>query len=172
MDWKDKEMLKCYKKSLKHELINDLSDDFDACVHNYEKHKQVASMINTICDLNKMLDSDDYGHDESHAITDDMLDAWAMGMENSDGTTGAHWTLEQTTAVANQINFPFGNNVSPKDFWVALNMIYSDYGATLKAAGVTDAAVYGNLAKDFLLDKDAIAPKEKLCYYYKYIVKK
>ena len=55
---------------------------------------------------------------------------------------------------------------------ITLNMIYSDYGESLKKAGINDIGVFVDLAKDLLFDEDAKPPQEKLYCYYKYIVKK
>ena len=55
-------------------------------------------------------------------------------------------------------------------FWVALNMIYSDYVKVAKKFGVGDKIdFYVDMAKAFLDDKDA--GPDKLARYYKYIVR-
>lgn len=173
----DREMLKCYRKALKKELINDLEMDFENCVNVYEKHRHIASMIDTICNINDIIDGDDNEdddddkHHEKPELKNATIMKWADGMENADGSDGAHWTIEQATSVANQLGVSF-DHISPEDFWITLNMMYSDYGQTLQETGITDAGIYGRLATDFLFDKDAIAPKEKLYYYYKDIVEK
>lgn len=92
---------------------------------------------------------------------------WMQQLENEDGTKGAHWTMEQTKQVMAQ----HGIQCDPLEFYVALNMIYSDYGKILKKHGVGDKiAVYADLAKAFLDDKDAMP--NKLENYYKAVVKR
>ena len=50
------------------------------------------------------------------------------GMENEDGTKGPHWTVEETTSVANQMGINLKSEKHNKwDWYVAMNMIYSDY---------------------------------------------
>lgn len=88
---------------------------------------------------------------------------WVAGMKNSDGTVGAHWTLDQ----AKQIMARRGIPGSPTHFWVALNLIYSDYGEVLRSAGCATVDLYAGLARAFLEGKDAA--EDKLARYYKYI---
>lgn len=177
MDWKEKKDLKEYRGMIEHELFKDLSRDGKVCAHDYTRHKMLASIIETMCNIDKLLDKDDdsgkysYGEEEKHELTPEMAEKWAAGMENSDGTKGAHWTIDQTTAVAEQNGVEF-DHITPTDWMITLNMIYSDYGKTLTSAGITDVAVFADLAKDFLFDEDAVKPKKKLYCYYKYIVKK
>lgn len=50
------------------------------------------------------------------------------GMENEDGTKGPHWTVEETTSVANQMGINLRSEKHNKwDWYVAMNMIYSDF---------------------------------------------
>lgn len=49
------------------------------------------------------------------------------GMENEDGTKGPHWTVEETTSVANQMGINLKSEKHNKwDWFVAMNMIYAD----------------------------------------------
>lgn len=48
-------------------------------------------------------------------------------MENEDGTRGPHWSVEETTTLANQYGVSLGNRFNRYDWFVALNMVYSDY---------------------------------------------
>lgn len=176
MDWHEKKKLEEYRDMIAEELFKDLSKDAKVCAHDYTRHKMLASIIGTMCDIDVLLksddsDEDDYSSDEDCKLTPEKAEAWAAGMENSDGTNGAHWTIDQTTAVAEQNGVMF-DHITPTDWMITLNMIYSDYGKTLTSAGVTDVAVFAELAKDFLFDEDAVKPQKKLYYYYKYIVKK
>ncbi len=175
MDWEEKKTLKEYQKWLKKELFEDLSEDVRACAHDYHKHKMLASVINTIYTIDKLTEEDDHERYESKGtygqLTPEMVAAWAAGMINTDGTKGAHWTIEQTTSVAEQNGVMF-DHITPEEFYIAMNAMYSDYGKTLMKAGVADVSVFAELAKDFLFDADAVSPSKKLCDYYKYIVKK
>lgn len=91
---------------------------------------------------------------------------WTRNMENEDGTIGPHWNIEQVKQVMAQK----GINHDPWEFYAALNSVYSDYSKVLKKHGVGDKLdVYIDLAKAFMLDKDA--QPEKLAKYFEYIVK-
>ena len=92
---------------------------------------------------------------------------WVDGMENADGTSGEHWTYEQTEAVRKQV----GSKCDPEAFWTAMNMMHSDYSKVLKAYNADRPEVYGSLAEAFLCDKDSKQGMEKLKEYWKHIVK-
>lgn len=47
-------------------------------------------------------------------------------MENEDGTRGPHWSVEETTALASQYGINLGNRFNRYDWFVALNMVYSE----------------------------------------------
>jgi len=87
-------------------------------------------------------------------------------MENADGTTGPHWTMEQTEIVKNQRGIQW----DAQEFNVAINMIYFDYSEVFKEYGVRDKIfLYADMAYAFLSDKDA--RPGKLARYYNSIVK-
>ena len=108
-------------------------------------------------------------HHGCDGISPDEAKRWADQMQNADGSVGAHWTMERTDAVAEE------RGVSPDDVsrwaWgVTMNMMYSDYYAVAAEFGVDRPEFYAAaLAQAFLMDKDAPAPEEKLCEYYKHI---
>lgn len=107
-----------------------------------------------------------YGEGESHhPLTRDMAEAWVAKMENSDGSTGAHWTMEQTKQIQSQK----GIGLDPIKFWVTMNMMYSDYFMAAEKAGIGSVDFYADMAKAFLTDKDA--QPDKLDRYYHAIVK-
>lgn len=105
---------------------------------------------------------------ESEASTFTEADAkrWTEHMENDDGSMGAHWTLEQTTAVANSI----GVHVDPWIWFAALNMEYSDNFEVAQKYGLDRPEYYADLAKAFLFDKDGGGPEAKIAGYYHGIV--
>lgn len=91
---------------------------------------------------------------------------WTKGMKNEDGTSGPHWTVEQ----AKQVMAQRGIECDPAEFWVALNMIYSDYVKVAKKFNVgSNIDFYVDMAKAFLDDKDA--GPDKLAKYYQYVVR-
>lgn len=95
--------------------------------------------------------------------TEDMED-WMAGLENDDGTTGAHWTMAQT----NDVRTSHGLTCPAKDFYVALNMMYSDFSNVAKKFNVNTVDFYTAMAAAFLDDPDA-APG-KLANYYRAVV--
>ena len=84
---------------------------------------------------------------------------WVSKMHNKDGTIGQHWTVEQTE----QVRKDKGLAHHMWDFYVAMNMVYSDYYAARY-----DANTYVELAKDWLNDEDVGA--DKLLRYYYFVV--
>nr|DAG70366.1 MAG TPA: hypothetical protein [Caudoviricetes sp.] len=91
--------------------------------------------------------------------------AWNTDMENDDGTTGGHWTVQQTTPLAANAGVVFAY-ITEDDWNVAMNMMYSDYCSVAAKYGVNKPEFFADMAKAFLFDKDAKGPKEKLSAYY------
>lgn len=99
------------------------------------------------------------------------LHEWVNGMDNADGSHGAHWSKDQTTAVGRSYGIDFDGDISAECWYTALNMMYSDYYPTAAKFGVDRPEFYASLAKDFLCDKDAPGgAKAKLEGYYRGIV--
>ena len=109
--------------------------------------------------------------DEQDAAAFDRETAihWAEHMQNADGSTGPHWTMEQTSAVADASGA--GHDIPHWVFGVTMNMMYSDYYEVARKFGVNVPEFYAELARAFLMDKDGPGPEEKLCAYYRCIVK-
>lgn len=96
----------------------------------------------------------------------DMAQKWAQGLQNEDGTTGPHWTLDQ----AKQIMAKRGISGDPNVFYAVLNSIYSDTVKVAKKYGVGgNMEYYVDMAVAWINDKDAVP--DKAAAYYKYIVK-
>lgn len=87
-----------------------------------------------------------------------LLEKALSKMVNEDGTSGGHWSLEQTTSVAknNEIEFESFNEY---DWCYVMNMLYSDYYGSVP----NEVTVYAKMSKKFLDDKDA---KEGKAYRY------
>lgn len=104
---------------------------------------------------------------EGHGLTRDMAMEWTRKMQNADGTTGPHWTMEKTEEARAQR----GINCEPLAFWVAMNMIYSDYAKVAEKVNANNMDFYVYMARAFLEDKDARNQGgEKLARYYEYVV--
>ena len=96
-------------------------------------------------------------------------EAWAARMENEDGTTGPHWGVDQTTAIAESMGMTW-EEVSRPCWWITMNMMYSDYSGVAEKYGVSIAEFYADMARAFLMDKDGPGAKKKLGAYYHGIV--
>lgn len=76
-------------------------------------------------------------------------------MENEDGTRGQHWSLEETTALANQYGIRLDEKINKYDWYVALNMVYSDYyRVVVSMTGSNNTKYFVELAKAWLHDKE------------------
>lgn len=92
-----------------------------------------------------------------------------MKMENEDGTRGPHWSLEETSALASQYGISLSGKFNRYDWFVALNMVYSDYyKVLLNITGSNNIKHYIEFAKAWLNDKDI--DEGKMWYYYQYVM--
>lgn len=90
-------------------------------------------------------------------------------MENEDGTMGQHWSIQESATLANRYGMSFSEKVNRYDWYVALNMVYSDYYNIIKTISVPDTTkFFVELAKSWLKDKDV--EEGKMWYYYKYVM--
>lgn len=96
-------------------------------------------------------------------FTPEKAEEWLLNMQNEDGTTGAHWTLEETNTFKPA-------EVSEYCWECAMNMMYSDYYGVAIAYGVNTPEFYADMARAFLFDKDAKSPRDKIAAYYNCIV--
>ena len=86
-------------------------------------------------------------------------------MENEDGTRGQHWSLEETTALANQYGIRLDEKINKYDWYVALNMVYSDYyRVVVSMTGSNNTKYFVELAKAWMHDKDI--DEGKMWFYY------
>lgn len=93
-----------------------------------------------------------------------VAEQWTESMKNADGSTGPHWSMDQTKQVMQKRDI----DCEPVEFWVTMNMLYSDYSKVVKAHGITSVDFYADMAKAFLEDEDAV--EDKLMAYYEYCV--
>ena len=124
--------------------------------------EEVMVYADTICALHKL--GDDHFRESTKMVefTEDDAKEWTARMENTDGTTGPHWPMEQTTAVM----VSKGYHYDPAVWYAAMNMVYSDYFSVAKKHGVNTVEFYADMAEAFLDDKDAGGPEEKISAYY------
>lgn len=93
-------------------------------------------------------------------FTEEDAKEWAKHMKPP-----ARWTMEQTTAVMQQN----GYSHKPCEFWVIMNMLFSDYGKTMIRFSMDKPEVWAAMAHDFLDDPDAV--EDKAGRYWRDIVK-
>ena len=132
--------------------------------------EEVTVYADAICALHK-LDGEHFREStKMMKFTEDDAKEWTARMENTDGTTGPHWTMEQTTAIADSMGIP--EHEIPHWAWgVTMNMMYSDYYPVAVEFGLNRPEFYAALAKAFLLDKDGPGPEQKLMEYYEHIAR-
>lgn len=125
------------------EYLECLLDDFihKLKVEDYTKYKDIEF------DLYKRV----YGEH----LNEELAKEWVADMENKDGTTGGHWTIEQTSQYAGTHN--------KFDWFAVMNMIWSDY-----FNAKFDTNTYVELANDWLKDKDV--GDGKTLRYYMFVV--
>ena len=132
--------------------------------------EEADAVAGLLCRLHK-LDGMDRDHFRESAkmmdFTREDAETWAAKMQNADGTTGPHWTMEQTSAVADASGIP--HDIPRWSWGVTMNMMYSDYYDVARKFGVNVPEFYAELARAFLMDKDGPGPEEKLCAYYRCI---
>ena len=121
--------------------------------------EEVTVYADAICALHRM-----DGHDEAEGFTEEDAKAWTAKMENEDGTSGPHWTMGQTDAVANIT----GVSVKSCVWWAAMNMMYSDYYSVAAKYGLDRPS--SPTLPAFLMDKDAGGRKAKMAGYYHGVV--
>lgn len=107
-----------------------------------------------------------YARGEGARLNRQTAEKWVRGMKNADGSTGEHWSMEQTSAIMER----HGLRCNPVKFWVAMNAVYSDLSEVAEKHGVGNEEFYADMAKSFwLCDRDAV--EDKLGAYYENVVR-
>ena len=107
-----------------------------------------------------------YAKGEGARLNRQTAEKWVRGMKNADGSTGEHWTMEQTSAIMER----HGLRCNPVKFWVAMNAVFSDLSEVAEKHGVGNEEFYADMAKSFwLCDRDAV--EDKLGAYYENVVR-
>lgn len=107
------------------------------------------------------------GHEK---LTREQAEKWVRSMRGDDPKArGEMWTYEDAKKLAEERGLPTeGQDMI--DFYVALNMVYTDYCKVAKEHGVDTEDYYADLAVAWLYDRDAKPPTEKLMAYHKYVI--
>lgn len=99
-------------------------------------------------------------------MTRETAEEWTHAMKNADGSTGEHWTYEQTE----QVRKHQAAHCKPVEFYVTMNMLWSDYGKVAEKFGVNNVDFWAALSEAFLNDADA-AP-DKVENYRRYVAER
>ena len=143
-----KEYLKMIIENSKQEDMEELGYLFNEAMNHLEEcNNELYNKIE--CKMYEMI----YGE----RLSLEMAEEWVKEMKPM-----AKWTKEETDSVLSTHNL----NLDDIDFFVTMNMMYSDYSKNIGE----DLETYIAMAKDFLDDVDA--RPNKLYRYKKYIVKK
>lgn len=153
--------MQAYKDKL-HAALREIAE----CPVSMRTVEQATAVTELLCKLDKLED-----HDEPETEFDRATAMqWAAAMRNADGTTGPHWSMDQTNAIADGMGVQ--ETEIPRWAWgVTMNMMYSDYYPVAVEFGLNRPEFYAALAKAFLLDKDGPGPERKLMAYYEHIAK-
>lgn len=109
------------------------------------------------------------GGGKSEKLDRQTAEEWVSQMSKPDksGSKGGKWTYDQTTQILKEKNL----DLDPVNFFIVMNMLYSDYGKTLVKHGMNNVDLYVDLAKDWIEDDDVAAGKAKTADYYYCVVK-
>lgn len=115
-------------------------------------------------DYNYDMRGRDYA-EENYKLTPTEIRKWEKELKKENGSA---FTTDQVRQIAQQHGIRF-EEFTPELLTVIANMMYSDYGETVKG----DISTFVKLAKDFLCDDDFDGtPEEKAYLYYTAIVEK
>lgn len=152
------------EKHNKHDRYEDRWEDVEREEEYERKHKPY--------DARKGYQRRDREHDRYEAdewdpkkLTKSGAEMWVRHMQNSDGSSGAHWDYNQTEQVRQQK----GYKCDPVAFYAAMNMMYSDYCQAARDIGCNTVDFYAAMAKAFLEDADA--PEDKIERYIECVVR-
>lgn len=90
-------------------------------------------------------------------IAPELAQSLVCGMavtDNSGRPTGEKWTLAETKDAGSKIGINF-EKVKPAEWYLVMNMMYSDYYRTAKKHGMTEPSFFADLSFDWFNDEDA-----------------
>lgn len=105
-------------------------------------------------------------------VTKELADEWVKSMDVTDGSgraDGMKFPYEKAAEIGSSIGIDF-QRMPKTDWYVALNMAYSDHFATArKFHHEDDPMFFASMAKDEWCDDDDVKEKTLLSYYFKYV---
>ena len=142
-----------HKKLIKQLVKNEKQEDMEYLEYLLD------TMICELKELNKTkydeIEFELYRRVYGDHLNEELAKKWVAKMKNKDGTTGEHWSFEQTSQ--------YVGSFDKNDWYAVLNMMYSDYYTSK-----FDTSVYVELAKNWLDDEDV--GKGKTLKYYMFVV--
>lgn len=145
---------------------NDMDSDFDYYDNVDERRRRDRTDNRRSSDMVDYLD----GHTaEKMRLTKSQGNQWLHEMENTDGTKGPHYTMQEVMHAAEKLGIRF-NDFNERQYFIAVNMWYSDYGhVTKRIVGDNkerELLANAEYAKAFLDDPDGVEAGEKLAVTY------
>mgnify|MGYP003330961022 CR=1 FL=1 len=107
-------------------------------------------------DLFMELYTEKYGTMLTRPIAESIVHEFAV-TDGSDSPNGEHWSYDESKGMGDKIGVNW-EKVSKCEYYVVLNMMYSDYGKTVKKHGMPDT-FFGELANDWFMDEDGESDK-------------
>lgn len=98
-------------------------------------------------------------------LTEQQATMWVKSMKHSDGSMGELITMEQAKDWLMKKGY---TGVPITDFYAIINAMKSDYSGVAKMFNIMNDDFYGELARAFIMDKDAKPHKTSL--YREYVV--
>lgn len=103
-------------------------------------------------------------------LTREKAEKWVRSMRGDDPKArGEMWSYEDAKRLAKERGISTEGQ-EMIDYYVALNMVYSDYSHVAKEHDVDTEDYYADMACAWLYDPDAKPPTEKLMAYKKYVI--
>lgn len=109
----------------------------------------------------------EHSKEVTYDLSKETAEKWVSEMLKPEGGKGGKWTYQNVSDLLKAK----GSNLPVVDMYVAMNMMYSDYGSTLSKYVSATPDLYFDLAKDWVTDKDISAGDKKTAVYYHCIVK-
>lgn len=118
----------------------------------------------TTNDLFMELYREKYGDHITRELAENIVNDFAV-TDGSGATSGEHWKYDDCVALGDKLGVNW--EVIPKcEYYIVCNMIYSDYGQTIKKHGMSDTFM-GELARDWFTDADA-KPDKTFRYFFNF----
>lgn len=104
-------------------------------------------------------------------LTKDEAERWVASLQGEDAAkpSGGKWTVDQVKPYAQKHGLGT-SGARLYEFWAVMNALYADYSEVAKRYNVATPDFFADLAKAFLMDKDAV--DGKAAAYYDHIVRK